>query len=544
MLEKFNIKRATELLNNNTLHPNEELLGDLHYPMETLILAEYRHVVTPLLVKEFLKDIKEIPLRSMDIHRGNLKFCKDSLAYSKRQSHQAKPAKRLLLNTYEPLLNTLDKDQKEWYFYWRKEVLKGEYIDAELGYILIFVYELLNYTFNDNAAFNLSMLDRIYANYQNKHFILGDQLPRWICDFCYELEEYELEKKWTYKMRYHELSHYETLKQFENKLETVSITFWKQFMRYNRTRFFKSNRNLIYKIFKTSIALLEREYQAQGENLIEVWISLNKEAGFERQLFQNAVIGREVKNKLETKRVPNLKMREDLRALFGLAKNVARIKVGETSQVNVDETRFPEGFGIALLELFQNKLQPALFYKNRFVKAQDKGPVGLGSKIPKLSQTLEQNVSKIPLVEFDLERIDILDKESKELIGIFTLRYDNEDDISETPISEKVKEKKWEKEKPLNNLIPVTVDEDFEPFVAELTKLECDFLLGFEDLVWVKQEGMKYLKTRGVMMGFFISTLNEKALDYLGDNLIEQQGDVLRFNEDFKQVLQGLAKEE
>ena len=46
------------------------------------------------------------------------------------------------------------------------------------------------------------------------------------------------------------------------------------------------------------------------------------------------------------------------------------------------------------------------------------------------------------------------------------------------------------------------------------------------------------------MMGVFISTLNEKSLDYLGDNLLEQEGDVLRFNEDFKQVLQRLAEEE
>ncbi|HZK83214.1 MAG TPA: TerB N-terminal domain-containing protein [Desulfosporosinus sp.] len=501
MLEKFNVKRAIELLNNNTSDLSGELPGERLYPMETLILPEYQQVTTPLQVKEFLKSVKQIPL-----------------------------------------LNTLDKEQKVWYLYWREEILKGNYIDAELGYVLIFIYELLNYTFNDNAAFNLSMLDRIYTNYHNRHFSLGDFLPRWICDFCYELEEYDLERKWTAKIRYHELSAYESLKQFENKLETVSITFWKQFMRYNRTRFFKENRNLIYKVFKTSIALLAREYQAQGRNLIEAWIPCNEEVGYARQLFTNAVIGREVKTRLETKRLPNLKMREDLSALFRLAKNIARIKVGETSQLNVAEAHFPEGFGYALLELFRDKSQPPLFYRTRFVKAHDQANVGLGSTIPRPPDLLEQDVATIPPLEFDLERIDILDKESKELIELFALRYDDAEEIVEIlKISEKDKES--EKEKALNNCA-VSVGENFEALFAELTRLECDFLLGFEDLTRVRQEGMNYLKTRRVMMGVFITTLNQKSLDCLGDNLIEQEGDVLRFNEEFKQVLQRLAEEE
>ncbi|OLN32447.1 TerB N-terminal domain-containing protein [Desulfosporosinus metallidurans] len=571
MLDKFNIKRASELVNNKTSYPS----GDLFYPMEALILPEYKHVKTPLQVKEFLEDIKGMPLRGADFPRANLMFCKDSLAYSRRQETQGKPVKPVFLKIYEQSFGTLDKAQKEWYFYWRKEVLRGNYLNADSGYVFIFIYELLNYTFNDNAAFNLSMLDRLCLNYQDTNYSLGHFLPRWICDFCYELGEYELEKKWTSKIRNYEFSDYETLKKFENKLETVSITFWKRFLRYNKTNFFKTNRNLIYKVFKTSVALLKSEYQAQGKNLIEEWIPLDEKSGFERRLFPNAVIGRKVHNKLEAKRIPTLKMREDLTALFRLAENVARDKVGEKRQLNVDEALFPEGFKNMLLELFQEKAQPSLFSGSRFVKARDKRSVGLGSSIPEPPEPLEQDVATIPLIEFDLERIDTLDKESKELLEIFALRYDEEEvdhhDRSdsergnnffetlkiaekakemESKIDKKEKEKESEKEKekPINSLTPVSTDEDLkediEPFIAELTELERDFLSGFKDLIRVKQEGINYLKTRGVMMGVFINTLNEKSLDFLGDNLIEQERDVLRLNEDFKQVLQRLAEEE
>lgn len=530
-LDKFNIIRATELVNNQTLTAT----GDLSYSVETMILPEYQHVKTPTLVKEFLETLKEGTLQGTHAERDNLKFCQDSLAYSRRQETLGKIVKPVFLNTYEPVFDTLNKAQKEWYFYWRKEVLRGNYLNVGSGYVFIFVYELLNYTFNNKAAFNLSMLDRIFQNYQDKHYSLDHFLPRWICDFCYELGEYELEKKWTATIRNYEFSDYETLKQFENKLETVSITVWKRFIRYNKTAFFKTNRNLIYKVFKTSIGLLEREYQAQGENLIETWIPLDEKVSFERRLFSNAVIGRKVQNKLEAKRFPTLKMREDLSALFRLAKNVARLKAGEKHQLKVDESLFPEGFNNALLALFQDRRQPALLTGTRFIKARDKGSSGLGSSIPKPPETLGQDAAVISLIEFDLERIDTLDKESKELLEIFALRYDEEEEVEHQDISKGGKE---------NSSPQVSEDEDYEPFMNKLTKLECDFLLGFKDLLRAKQEGINYLKARGVMMGVFMRSLNEKSLDYLGDNLLEQEGDTLRFNEDFKQVLQKLAEEE
>ena len=567
MFDKFNIKRATELVdhNNKTLHPS----WDLFYPMETMILPEYQHVKAPPSVKEFLEMVKKMPLQGAG-YKKNIyyKFCIDSLTYARRRETRGDPVKHVFFKTYEPSFETLNKDQKEWYFYWRKEVLRGNYLYTDSGYVFIFVYELLNYTFNENAAFNLSMLDRICLNYYDKDYSLNHFLPRWICDFCHELGEYELETKWTSKISHYEFSDYETLKQFENKLGTVSITFWKRFVRYNKTAFFKTNRNFIYKVFKTSIALLEREYQAQGKNLIEAWIPLDGSVNFERQLFHNAVIGRKVLNKIEAKRFPSLKMREDLSGLFRLAKNIARVKGGEKRQLNVDEALFPEGFKNALLDLFQDKADPSLLSGSRFVKARDKATVGLGSSIPHAPEALEQVLATVPLIEFDLERIDTLDKESKELLEIFALRYDEEveadyhlkgqgkgnNSLETLTISEqeqeqeqekgRVKEKLIETEKPLNTLTPVSLHEDFEPFIAELTELEYSFLRGFKDLTRLYQEGRDYLKARGVMIGVFINTLNEKSLDYLGDNLIEQEGNVLRFSEDFMQVLQRLAEEE
>lgn len=548
MFDKYNIKRATELVKKEAFQPSEDLV----YDVETTILPDYRHVKTPLQVEEFLRQLKMMPLQPVDLQKGNPHFCLVSLAYSRRQEKQANS---IPFKTYWPSFNSLDEAQKKWYFYWRKEVLNCNYIDTEVNYIVVFVYELLNYTFNDNAAFNLSMLDRLYMNYHDKHSAIAHLMPQWIGDFCYELGDYDLEKKWVDKVQNFENADYEYLKRLENKLEAVSITFWKRFISYNKTKFFGTKRNLIYKVFKASVSMLKTNYQAQGKNLIDEWMPKNEKVGIKRQLFLNALIGRKTLSKLEASRRPTLKMREDLTALFRIAENVARINVGEKRQLSVDEARFPEGFKDKLVELFPNQSEPSLLSKGRFVKTRDQGVLGLGSSIPNPPETPEPDVATILIIEFDLDRIDTLDKESKELLEIFALRYDEEEeseqqdkpDPSETVNSLetlKLSDQDQDKEQSRNLSEQLSLDEEVESFIAKLSELEYGFLRGFKDLTRATQEWMQTLKAHGIMMGVFVSKLNEKSLEYLGDNLIEQEGDVLRFNEDFEQVLLRLAKED
>ena len=504
MFDRYNIKRATDLVKKGVLHPSEDLV----YDVVTIILPEYRHVKTPLQVEEFLRCLKLMNLQPVAGPRGNFNFCLDSVAYSRRQEKQASS---IAFKTYWPSFDSLDDAQKRWYFYWRKEVLSCNYIETEANYIFVFVYELLNYTFNDNAAFNLSMLDRLYRNYHDKHSALAHFLPQWIGDFCYELGDYELEEKWTDKVPNYQNLDYENLKRLENKLETISITFWKQFIKSNKTKFFKIHRNLIYKVFKASVSMLETNYQVQAKSLIDEWMPKNEKLGFRRQLFLNALIGRKTQSKVEDSRRPTLKMGEELTALYRLAENIARIRVGEKRQLSVDEALFPLGFKNALVELF----------------------LGLGSAIPNPPKPPEPVVETIPVIEFDFDRIDILDKESKELLEIFALRYEEEEEISDQ-----------DKVQLPNSSKQLSLDEDVESFSATLNDLERDFISGFKGLARATPEGRQTLKAHGIMMGVFLSKLNEKSLEYLGDNLIEQEGDFLRFNEDFEQVYIRLAKED
>ncbi len=67
---------------------------------------------------------------------------------------------------YWTTFEKLDGSQKKWYFYWREQVLNGKYPDTDLSYVILFMYELMNYTFNQSSAFNISMMVRLHGAYQ------------------------------------------------------------------------------------------------------------------------------------------------------------------------------------------------------------------------------------------------------------------------------------------------------------------------------------------------------------------------------------------
>lgn len=48
--------------------------------------------------------------------------------------------------SYWPTYDSMEKSQQAWYFYWRSQVRKENYIDTDLSYIFVYIYELLSGT--------------------------------------------------------------------------------------------------------------------------------------------------------------------------------------------------------------------------------------------------------------------------------------------------------------------------------------------------------------------------------------------------------------
>lgn len=97
---------------------------------------------------------------------------------------EGKKAEFVPFMQYYPTYSSMDKQQKEWYFYWRSQVRKGIYLDTDLSYIFVHVYELLSGYGMNNADDGYKQLLELWKNYRKEYPKLDGYLFEWIFDFC------------------------------------------------------------------------------------------------------------------------------------------------------------------------------------------------------------------------------------------------------------------------------------------------------------------------------------------------------------------------
>ncbi|MEJ8548820.1 tellurite resistance TerB C-terminal domain-containing protein, partial [Brevibacillus borstelensis] len=108
---------------------------------------------------------------------------------------------------------------------------------------------------------------------------------------------------------------------------------------------------------------------------------------------------------------------------------------------------------------------------------------------------------------------------------------ENESTPINIPIDEKVKNLD------VFSVFNTLVEENDMGLVEALTAKEIEFLTGFEDGKRNFTEANQWLKTKGIMPGMFISSLNEKSHEFLGDNLVETSSEDYEVYEEFEYIL-------
>lgn len=86
--------------------------------------------------------------------------------------------------TYWPTYESMSGDQQSWYFYWRTEVRNENYINTDLSYIFIYIYELLNGVGWKTQQEGYEKLVRIWKEYQQRFPKMDAYLHSWTFDFA------------------------------------------------------------------------------------------------------------------------------------------------------------------------------------------------------------------------------------------------------------------------------------------------------------------------------------------------------------------------
>jgi hypothetical protein len=87
------------------------------------------------------------------------------------------------LQCYWPTYASMTADQKRWYFYWRGRVRAGQYLDTDLSYIFVHVYELINNIGCGDAEDGYRQLRALWLNYRGRYPKLDGYLADWIADY-------------------------------------------------------------------------------------------------------------------------------------------------------------------------------------------------------------------------------------------------------------------------------------------------------------------------------------------------------------------------
>ncbi|RXJ00614.1 NINE protein [Anaerobacillus alkaliphilus] len=528
------------------------------YNEEDIILPKYAHIETPASI---LKSVEEAlnPKKSTKDSGGIRTEYSYSHSHSDfiKKSHNYKnrtqgPTKEIPLQAYWTTFDSMNDKQLKWYFHWREEVLEGNYLEVDLSYIFVFVYELLNYSFNPKASFNVSMLVRLYENYVDMHPKLSNYLPRWIQDMLNELKEEELASEW--KFRDYVPPVFKAITWEHKPLNKISITHWRNFIRnYRETKFFLDNKNKIYKVFKDGLLLLEAHHNEQNEKVENIWFT-NKRVRNVAHLYSGAVIGRENEpiHVYHTEVQPTDTLYDEITALFRLSENVTRILNGEKREIKVEEEVLPDNFKNNLLDSYKEGAKKA---NERFKTVKEKDTQATGSTIPQ--RPIEEETTEVaavtatkPTIEFNDENIQRLNQENQHLQGVFEGSQNEETqpefkdtsvlvtpDATTTDITPEVSEtdRTVEVDTGLNSIFDTT-EGDEEEFISSLSDAEKEFLSSFNNGEYSQDEATAFAKRNGKMLGLFLSELNEKANEHLGDNIMELEGDNIILYDEFTDI--------
>lgn len=86
--------------------------------------------------------------------------------------------------SYMPQYSQLNKAQKSYYFYWRREMRQGRFIKTDYSYIYLYVYEIINLPEIIEPENGIKLLCRLWKEYRKALPRIDMYFSIWIRDYC------------------------------------------------------------------------------------------------------------------------------------------------------------------------------------------------------------------------------------------------------------------------------------------------------------------------------------------------------------------------
>ncbi len=103
---------------------------------------------------------------------------------AKYENFEGKQTEFVPFMQYWPSYESMDKKQRAWYFYWRTQVRKSIYLETDLSYIFVHIYELLSGYGWKKPQDGYNQLIALWINYRQHFPKLDNYLNGWLFDFA------------------------------------------------------------------------------------------------------------------------------------------------------------------------------------------------------------------------------------------------------------------------------------------------------------------------------------------------------------------------
>ena len=137
------------------------------------------------LVCEYSPDNAFIKKVSVFSQSGGYKYYEDfERAMHKYLRLTVKEAERVPFFSYVPQYSQLSSGRLAWYLYWRSGCRRREYMPTDFSYVLLYVFELLNFAEPRHPERIAEELCSLWKAYRGEFWQLDKYMPDWVCDYC------------------------------------------------------------------------------------------------------------------------------------------------------------------------------------------------------------------------------------------------------------------------------------------------------------------------------------------------------------------------
>ena len=366
---------------------------DVIYPLT----GSHKEVIYPLTT---LRETKEKGV----IHNDSKQFLQDALKY---HSREGTPCEMPSLKTYEPTYASLNEQQMQWYFYWRMEVRKGNYLPTHTSYLFLYAYEVLNLVEKKEPLAAAQYLRRLIPIYSKNNELILPLFTEWVGDLV--AENLDLDKAldfrvWSQEADLIDVMIHRAIR--SNELTKTPSGIWYQLADYhlnNKQLTASFSMEHITDAHIRAIALASVYSQKKtGKSIIEHFIT-GEPREIHRQLFRSAIIGRNYQTSISLgfayTYVGNKELAKYLGAVMKEAENVLLLRAGITSQLWA--TDLPLELKDILGKFLPNTLHPN---DSSAATAPTKEKPTSGKQAPVQSR-----------IKIDLSRVEELQRESEKI---------------------------------------------------------------------------------------------------------------------------------